>query len=279
MSKPKLSIGIAAYGPQESLFWQPLGDMIGHLHKYVEYVDLLVMGVSATDINRNKIVDTFMNTDSEYLWWIDADNPPAADAVERLLGVGKPLVSGLYYGGSQGSSKHNPIAYIKREDNTYYSLDSVYQWEVGEIVPVDAVGMGCFLTHRSVYEDMRVNYVQVQAGNGWQFTLHKDKVRNLTEYDAAKKGHPYSGQVKDNTFFLPVSLPTISELDFPYFQSQFTRTEDLPFCENAKELGYEILVDTSIEVGHVKPSMITGEDFRKKAGRWVSSEVEDFDVV
>jgi hypothetical protein len=51
-NKPKLSIGIAAYGPQESLFWQPLGDMMGHLHEYVEYVDLLVMGVLLTHFSR-----------------------------------------------------------------------------------------------------------------------------------------------------------------------------------------------------------------------------------
>jgi hypothetical protein len=189
------------------------------------------------------------------------------------------LVSGLYYGGSNKDSTHNPIAYIKREDNAYYPLDGVYQWEIGEIVPVDAVGMGCFLTHRTVYEDMMAQFTTVQAFNGWVFTVHNDKVSGLEDFDPKKKAHPYAGQIKKGTYHLPVFKPSVSGVEFPFFQSQFTRTEDLPFCENAKEIGYQIQVDTSVEVGHVKPDIITGEDHRKKSGRWVSDEVEDYDVV
>lgn len=277
--KPKLSIGIPAYGPQDALFWQPLADMIGHLNEYVEYKDLLVLGTSNTDINRNKLTQTFLESDSEWLWWIDADNPPAVDAIARLLAVGSELVSGLYYGGTVQGGEHDPIAYIRRPDGSYYPLDDVYQWERGEIVPVDAVGMGCFLTHRSVYENIEENFEMVQALNGWIFTLHKDDTSGIPDEYDAKKLHPYANKIKKGTYHLPVFKPTINLATFPHFQCQFTRTEDFVFCENVKRLGYSIQLDTSVEVAHVKSGMITGGDYRKGRGLTTDGSVEEVDHV
>lgn len=267
----KISIGITAYGPQPSV----LTYHITHIAIEIErlghtFGELLIEGVSNVDLNRNKIVQRFLQSDADYLWWIDADNTPPIDSLLRLLAVGKPAVSGLYYGGVVGVDPR-PVAYLRRSDGAYQSLDVVYQWERGEIVPVDAVGMGCFLTHRSIYEDIEDKYEVIQALNGWSMTIHKDDIVGKV---GEPQKHPYANKIKNGVLYVPVVKPSL-EIPFPHFQCQFNRTEDFVFCENLKRLGYDILVDTSVEAGHWKLQAILGSDYRKQKGLVTNPEVED----
>jgi hypothetical protein len=228
-----------------------------------QFGGVLVSAVSTTDINRNKIVDTlFKETSAEWLWWLDSDNPPPAGSLRRLLGVGEPLVSGLYYGGDTKTDLL-PVAYLRKPEGTYVRLDEVYQWERGEIVQVDSVGMGCFLTHRSVYEDIQNNFVMLQRKSGGITAVHKDKIHGDVLHDAK---HPYEGQVRKSTLYDPVIPITNPDFLFPYFVCQYTRTEDYWFCEMVRELGYTIWLDTSVEATHLKPYGYSGEDFRKQHG-------------
>lgn len=261
--KPKVAIAMPAYGTQYTDVIVNTNELSVEMLRFAEWGGFFVEGVSNVDINRNKIVKRILETDAEYIWWIDADNLPPVDSLRRLLDVGKPLVSGLYYGGNL-TSDIIPVAYLRRPDGAYHALHTVYQWERGEIVPVDAVGMGCFLTHRDVFTDIENNFVDVQAFGGWRFTVHKDDLKG--ELPEQPKKHPYGGTIHKGTYYLPVYKPTVTGAPFPHFQCQFTRTEDFVFCENAKRLGYEILVDTSVEVGHQKHWNVTGKDFRKQKG-------------
>ena len=148
--KPKVVVGVPCYGPQEAEWWAQLAidtAIWGQMYD----LTLIVASTMAADHNRNDIVDRFLKTDAEWLFWIDADTIVPSASIQRLMGLGKTLASGLYYG---KNPPHPPIAYVKWR-NAYVSIERTQKWEVGNIIPVDASGMGCMLTHRSVYEDIQ----------------------------------------------------------------------------------------------------------------------------
>lgn len=256
--KNKVAIGIAAYGPQPPSFWLPYSESISRLHEDgIEFDGTYWKGTSAVDVNRNEIVHEWYNEQrSEWLWWIDADNPPPIGSLKRLLQLNKPLVSGVYY--STQRKGVSPIAYLRdHKTGIYYSLT---KWTPGELRQVDAVGMGCFLTHRDVYTDIVKEYTVCQRSSGGLVVVHNDDIRGKIPVVPGK--HPYSGKVRNGIYYDQVVQCTLRDAAFPFFMAQFTRTEDMPFCELAKGIGYEVWLDTSVEVPHCKEQIITGEDFR-----------------
>jgi hypothetical protein len=274
-SKPKVAIGIPAYGPQPPSFWLPYSESVSTLHKDdIDFIGTYWKGTSEVAINRNVIVDEWYKDDgAEWLWWIDADNPPPIGALKRLLALDRPLVSGVYYS-TQKENIINPIAYRRdRKTGVYYSLKPD-NWEHGELKQVDAVGMGCFLTHRDVYSGIMEMYEVYQRAYGGVLAIHKDKVRGKVPNEQVK--HPYVGQIKDGIFYEPVVKNSIEDTPFPFFMSQHTRTEDMHFCELARDVGYEIWLDTSVESPHCKERIITGTDFRDQERPDVApQEIED----
>jgi hypothetical protein len=273
MTHPKVAIGIPAYGPQPPSFWLPYSESVATLHKDgIDFVGTYWKGTSEVAINRNVIVhDWYRDNKSEWLWWIDADNPPPIGGLKRLLALDKPMVSGVYYSTQKGSIV-NPIAY-ERDHKTglYYALNPE-TWEYGELRQVDAVGMGCFLTHREVYSGIKEMYEVYQRVYGGVLCVLKDKVRGEVPDKVVK--HPYVGQIKDGIYYEPVVRNMLEDNAFPFFLSQHDRTEDMHFCELARHIGYEIWLDTSVEVPHCKERIITGEDCRDQL-RPTIQEVED----
>ena len=260
VSKPKVALGIVSYGPQSPNFWIPLANFTGRLYlEGVEFIGIKHSGVSNTDTNRNVVVKQFLESDAEWLYWIDADNPPVERSLRRLLSHRQPAVSGLYYGGKPGERLF-PVAFIKAPNGGYNNIRKVRDWEYGEILQVDAVGMGCFLTHRSVYEKIEKDFVYFQRASGGLIPIRKDKVHSIE-----KTPNPYAGTIRKGLFYDPVKPATLDNPKFPFFISQYNRTEDMPFCEMVRD-SHEIWLDTSIEVGHVKEQAISGEAYRQAEG-------------
>ena len=258
--KPKVALGIVSYGPQSPLFWIPLADFTGKLYQdKVDYMGIHHSGVSNTDSNRNVVVKMFLEGEAEWLFWIDADNPPPQRSLRRLLSHNQPAVSGLYYGGEPGGRLF-PVAMIRIPGGAYSNLRKVRDWEKGEILQVDAVGMGCFLTHRSVYEKILEDFEYFQRSSGGLVVLRKDKIHSLEG-----SSNPYAGTVRKGLYYDPVRPATLDNPKFPFFISQYNRTEDMPFCEMVRD-SHEIWLDTSIEVGHVKEIAMDGEDYRNGEG-------------
>jgi hypothetical protein len=260
--KWKVAIGLISYGPQSPYWFLPFGECLANLYKEdIEFDDIFWQGSAAIDLNRNQVVHRWLRDgDSEWLWWIDADNPPQLGAVRRLLELEREMVSGLYYSEFKGG-KIKPIAYVKNKHGSYHTIDQVVKWERGEILQVDAVGMGCFLTHRSVYEDIKDNYTVYERDSGGIVCLRDEDIIQGEIPDKFVE-HPYAGKVKNGIYYDRLCQQYVTDTKFPFFLSQNTRTEDMPFCELVKELGYEIWVDTSIESGHVKDMVWRGSDYR-----------------
>jgi hypothetical protein len=261
---PKVALGIAAYGGQSSRWWRQSFDSIGVLWKEgIEYTRTYHSGGSSVDINRNRIVDEFLYEEenpAEWLMWVDADNPMPIGEIHRLLSLDKPMVSGVYYSGEL-ETEMGPIAYVRNKEGAYNSLKSIRPfWEPGEILQVDAVGMGAFLTHRSVYEKILEDFTMYQRYTGGLIALKNSQVKGEIPVEPNLK-HPYNLQVRKGVFHEPIVQVSHRDPKFPFFMCQFSRTEDMHFCELVRD-SHEIWLDTSVEVGHVKDTTWTGAHYR-----------------
>lgn len=260
MTKPKICIGIPFYGPTEPTWWIQFAGHVSELHKTVELVDgwLLAVGSMAADHNRNLIVEDFLSKDAEWLFWIDADTIVPIGTIKRLLAVGKTLVSGMYYG---KNPPHPPIAYYKY-NGAFVPIDKQTKWEKGEILPVDAAGMGCMLTHRSVFEDIRKNFEAYQQFGGSLTAVHRDDI--LGTVNGATHEHDekvYRGQLRKR-----LKPPILENWKFPYFALEHGRTEDLWFFDMARRVGHKAWLDTSCEALHLRTEPFTGALYRELNG-------------
>lgn len=274
----KVAIGLVSYGTQEPSWYIPVMEELAHLsHFNIELDEIFWQGSSDVACNRNQVVhDWEKSGKSEWLWWIDSDNPPGIGSLARLLQLHEPAVSGLYYSGTP-KDKMFAIAYVRNPDNSGYIPYPVDQHEgestPGEIKPVDAVGMGCFLTNRSVYEDIRKTYTYLQRKSGGILPIRKDAIIGKVTEEFQK--HDYADEVHKGMYYDPVLQLDFTKQQFPYFLSQYNRTEDMPFCEMVRGSGNMIWLDTTVEVGHVKPKSWRGEDYRNWAGRPSDEIVEE----
>ena len=254
--KPKVVIGVPCYGPQEAEWWAQLAINTAIWSQSYE-LTLVVASTMATDHNRNDIAARFLKTDAEWLFWIDADTIVPAAALQRLMGLGKTLASGLYYG---KNPPHPPIAYVKW-NKAYAPIERTQKWEVGEIIPVDATGGGCLLTHRSVYEDIQGNFTVLQRDGGGLVPVHKNDIEGgMDGY------HPHDGKVYKGQLRTRMVVPTIENMKFPFFGLEFGRTEDIWFFELAARVGHKPWLDTGLECGHLRPKAFTGTDYRDLKG-------------
>ena len=260
MLKPKVGFGICTYGHQPPQFWLPYTQTVVSLEKFgIEYDRTYWSGTSFLDVNRNIVADMwYKENKSEWLFWVDGDNPPSPVALRALLDLERPLVSGIYYGGS-AENGYTPISYVRNAETGLYVPLNDLGWEKGEILQVDVGGMGCFLTHRDVYRDILEEYEVYQRNSGGSLVIRNDQVDG--EVPEAATNHPYAGQVKKGLYYEPV-VQADKTKEFPFFMKEFLKSEDMHFCKLARDIGYEIWVDTSIEVGHLKEWSITGKEFR-----------------
>lgn len=254
--KSKVVIGVPCYGDQNPEWWAQLAINTAIWSQEYELM-LIVANTMATDHNRNDITDRFLKSDAEWLFWIDADTVVPSAAIQRLMGLGKTLASGLYYG---KNPPHNPIAYVKW-NNAYKSIEGTQSWEVGEILPVDASGMGCMLTHRSVYEDIKKDFKILQRVNGGLMPVHKNDIEGDLQTSHEHDGKVYRGQLRTR-----MVEPTIEDMKYPFFGLEFGRTEDIWFFELASRVGHKVWLDTGLECGHLRPKAFTGADYREMKG-------------
>lgn len=248
----KVCIGIPAYGAQPPNWWQPLVQAAYQMPGVgIELVGPFDASSMMVDRNRNEIAHKFLETDADWLFWMDADNPMVIGALPRLLDTGHRLVTGIYIGRS-GTPK--PIAYLRREDGTY---ESVRNWRRGEIVPVDSAGLGCCLTHRSVYEEYSRNYVALQRESGGIVSVHVEDIvgdifDNTQDSDDEK--------VIDGVWMRRLHYPK-KKTNVPFFALEYGRTEDMFFFENVKRLGFQLWLDTSVEVSHLTTAKRTPQEY------------------
>ena len=216
-----------------------------------------------TDANRNTVVglgvngkpnpDGFLVGNADWFCCMDDDTVMPELAISKLLSLGREFVAGIYYTGGKDTI---PIAYVRNPDTGLY--ESLGNYPKGALVPVDGVGMGCTLIHRSVYEKIMKEHVLVQRQNGTLFPVHKSKVKG--EIPTSLKGNDY---IKNGIYHAPVQQPTQKNYNWPFYALEYGRTEDLHFCELAENVGFQPYIDTTIVCDHLKLGPVNEETFKK----------------
>jgi hypothetical protein len=211
-----------------------------------------------TDSNRVKIARGFLGGDADYLWFLDDDTVPPKGALSSLLSLGKPFVGGLYF---LGKPPYSPIAYRRAPDGLYAPI---YHYGHGALLPVDSIGMGCTLIHRSVFETIMAEHRVYERPNGSLVPVHQSLVGAC---DVAILGKDAPDVFTANGY-LHTKLRPWADSDnrpWPFFALEYGRTEDHHFCELAANVGLRPFVDTTIVCKHIKPRAIDRDDYRAAA--------------
>lgn len=178
--------------------------------------------------SRNMLADRFMKSGFEWaLWWDDDVIPPIGDeawmrgtvqsmpttypkeflrinAIQRLKSHGKSLIGGLYF-----ARKAPWTAICHRTKATETAFKAVPRVE---LKPVDWVGTGFLLVHRSVFESIQQAHPELAP-----------KAGAVNEYESV----------------------------WNYFQPNHQQGEDVSFCARAKACGHQPFVDLSVVCFHV----------------------------
>ena len=136
-----------------------------------------------------------LENDFEWLFFLDDDTIPPADAIYKLMSHKKPIVSGLYY------RRHPPICPVMLKE-VGGDKKWITEFNVPELIEVDYVGTGCML-------------------------IHKDVLKNVPQ---------------------PWFEWKVDRYDLPANQRM---SEDFSFCQKARQTGYKIYVDTSVQCRHM----------------------------
>lgn len=180
---------------------------------------------------RCQVVDIFADSNCDWLWMVDSDMTFEEDALDMLIDTAynhdARIVGGLCFAG-RADSKMFPTIY--------------------ELFPREEEGHeGEWATR--VVEDYPEDEVIAVGATGAAFMLIHREV-----FAAMQKAYG--------------TLPNGERNPYPWFveASNGGRPfgEDIAFCLRAKSLGYDILVDTRVKVGHVKNIVLTEEGFKKQ---------------
>jgi hypothetical protein len=267
---PDVFVGFPVYATQSPMWWNQVFTMLmaGNNKYYTINKTMIASGMMSdvsknnlvsfkrrdamTDENRNAIAKGFMDSDADFLFVMDDDTVPPGGALARLLSLRREFVSGLYF---LPKSPWHPIAYFKEKNGMYANYTG---YPKGMLVEVDAVGLGCALIHRDVFTKIEETHSVFVRENGSMVTVPNRLIRNNKQTDVKE------AYVKDGLLHVPLRKPDKDDdRNFPFFALEHSRTEDLIFCEMAKEAGVPIWLDTTVVCEHVKMQGTTEEDYKR----------------
>lgn len=170
---PKVTIGIPTGGSVIFDFALSLAKLSAYYSdKYVLDGIQYASGCYLHD-NRNRIVSNFLKTSSEWLLFIDTDIVFSVDIIDKLLDINSKhnalIVGGWYMNMIQG--KYLPMLYRKKEDVFTCILPSMNQ-----DFSVDAIGLGCVMIHREVFEKL-----DKQTGQSWFYFDETEDKKLISE--------------------------------------------------------------------------------------------------
>lgn len=194
---------------------------------------------TSIDQARNKFIEDFLQTDWDYLLFLDDDNiPEDINFLDKLIQTNKPIVTGLIPSRTPISDwTHFLCIFNERYKTTgeheYKQYVNIPEWP--EIFEIANCWMWCVLIERKVIELMKEEYDRpCEARITWYFYDEDDKqwVRDeRCDYD----------KLKD-------------------WMKRFKRymSEDLLFFERAKEFWIKIYANKSVKCTHIgNPEIIS----------------------
>lgn len=145
---------------------------------------------------RNQCVEIAKAAGAEYLFFVDYDVAVPANALIKLLSLKVPIAAGVYH---LKQIPSYPLIFVKGWTGAFED------YEAGDLIKADGVGMGCTLIRMDVFDKMEPPYFKTVPG------YTPENPNEMLGY----------------------------------------MTEDIYFCDKARNAGFDIVVDTSIQCGHV----------------------------
>lgn len=207
-----------------------------------EFTWTIEVGARPVQYARNKIVQTFLASDAQRLWMIDADMLPEGE-IFALLGADADIVVPRMLALKRGQKNNQPrveacaFAYNRLGDKRF---NSIIPTKSG-VVDCDGVGTGCTVIRRKVFEDPRMRLDPHYEWQGEACTLGEDEAP---------------------PFFRMLHAPNGRAL----------RGEDLDFSWRAKQLGYTVRMVTGIACGHCK--IVNLEDVARIANAGIEAALK-----
>lgn len=148
--KPKILIAV----PTANITGYVAGrlfDFLNAAKRSIKYdVDILRIEQSPVDLARNFIVDTFLNTDYDYLMMVDDDTVPPMIALD-MVEQGRPFMAGVTYIFQTGELVLNAFTV---PDPTKKGVVPLRGVEFTGLQEVDSVGTACVLIRRDVFSQI-----------------------------------------------------------------------------------------------------------------------------
>jgi hypothetical protein len=202
-----IMIAIPSMGEVSMMFTVSLVGMILKTKEKYPNCSIRIATVIRRLIHRSRaeLAEKFLETDCNLLMWIDDDNPPQPDDLNKLIEKNLPIVSGLYF---KRNAPYEPIIMVERANGVGTERrPDLYRNGSKEPFRVNSTGMGFMLVKREVIEAMKA-------------------------------------------------------LGIPLFDVRGNVGEDIWFCLQARQAGYDIMIAPDVEIAHLGERLIiTGEKY------------------
>lgn len=227
--KREVSIAIPCAQVVDPITLQSMLSLVNYsANRGIKIVNTGVTKQQLVDDARNNLTEAFLQSPTEWLFWMDSDMTFPPDALEQLFNVAEEkdtkMVTGIYY---QRKGLNYPCIWSRGEEledgtktglqspksktNKYLGTFAIVHPDKKEPFKVHAAGFGCVLIHRSVFEVMKRPWFQFIKG---------------------------------------------------------TCSEDFYFFVEAHDLGFELWAVPTIDLGHIGDApIISKRDFNAKAAK------------
>ena len=211
-----LSLAIPVYGGVDPHFYSSMLALTSRRGErdYRIHIPPALVGESLVCRARNRLACDFLASDATHLLFIDSDLIFSPEHVDRIAGHaarGVPIVAGLY------PKKQRALGWVCNV------LEPCPEPDEHDLQPVKYAGTGFLCIARAVFEAMMAAYPEARYdpddGDAWD--------RDLWE-------------------FFPVGIR-----ECPETGRRRLLSEDWWFCQRARDLGYEVMMDTRIVLKHV----------------------------
>jgi len=129
--------------------------MINTISTYNGPLDVQYLGMWSVAKARNQLVETFLKSDAEYLFFLDVDLGLPSYGLKQLVEHKLPVVGGLYF---QRIPPHHPLLCMQDVfTKEFHQYIHIRDYKKG-LVQVDATGAGCLLIHRDVFKKIKKPY-------------------------------------------------------------------------------------------------------------------------
>lgn len=143
----KIMVAIPCNERPEALCMESLFKVAARSRRYAELDVRLIRGYSCEQA-RNEAVRIFLESDAQYLWFVDSDILLGEDALEKLLLANCDIISGIYFRKWSGDDRTAEVCRLE-DDRTIFYRESELP---ADLFSIAGCGCGCLLIRREVIE-------------------------------------------------------------------------------------------------------------------------------